>query len=180
MRATYLYLLLVAGALSSCSPRLTTFTEDLYKDYSWKEADLKKIQFYLSDNLTIYRNIDEDGGVRISGGEIRIRDGKKVEEVHFRAGTPGVFLFKPKEEHFAISFEEGDDTRYLVFGPNPKYDGRYMLLASEWNRQGRGKITYAGQRFWTDSDVIPRLQVDLRKTGDYQRSTRTVKGRKVN
>jgi hypothetical protein len=179
MRATYLFLLLVAGALSSCSPRLTTFTQDLYEDYDWSEADLKKIQFYLSDNLTIYRNIDEEGGARVSGGEIRIRDGQKVEEIYFRAGTPGVYLFRPKEEHFAISFEE-DDTRYLVFGPNPKSDGRYMLLASEWNRRGRGKVTYAGQRYWTESDVIPRLMVDLRKTGAYQRSSRTVKGRKVN
>jgi hypothetical protein len=179
MRATYFFLLLIIGALSACTPRMTTFTEDLYRDYNWKEADLKKIQFYLADDLTLYRDLDEEGAVRISGGEIRIRDGKKVEEIRFRAGTPGVYLFQPKEGHFAISFEPGDDSRYLVFGPNPKFEGRYMLLASEWNRRRQGKVTYAGERFWTDSAVIPRLQVDLRKTGNYQRSARTVKGRRI-
>jgi hypothetical protein len=179
MRVTHLFLLLTLGALSACTPRLTTFSEDLYKDYDWKEADLKKIQFYLADDLTLYRNLDDEAAVAISGGEIRVRDGKKVEEIRFRAGTPGVYLFQPKEGHFAVSFEPGDDTRYLVFGPNPKFEGRYMLLASEWNRQRQGKVTYAGQRFWTDSNSIPRLQVDIRSTGKYKPSARTVKGRKI-
>ncbi|MBK8557293.1 MAG: hypothetical protein IPL65_16685 [Lewinellaceae bacterium] len=178
MRTSFLFLFGALVLLSSCSPRLTTFNEDLYNAYKWTDGDLKKIQFYLSDNLTIYRNIDEDKGVTIAGGEIKIVNGQKVEQIRFKAGTPGVYLFSPKENHFAISFESGDDSHYLVFGPNPKYDNRYMLLASEWNRR-RGKVTYANEKFWMDADVIPRLMVDLKRSGYNKVEVRTAKGRKV-
>jgi hypothetical protein len=175
-----LYALLVGGvlALSSCSPQLTTFTEDLYESYKWSDEDLKKVQFYLSDDLVIYRDLEKDAGVEIARGEIKVVDGKKVEQIRFKAGTPGVYLFKPKDDNFAISFENGDETHYLVFGPNPKYSGRYMLLASEWDRR-RGKVSYAGEKFYTTSAVVPRLLVDLKKTGYRKTESRTVGGRRI-
>ena len=178
MRTYSLLFLLGAGLISACSPHLTTFTEELYKSYQWSEEDLKKVQFYLSDDLVIYRDITESNGVQIAGGEIKVVNGRKVEQVRFKAGTPGVYLFKPKDNNFAISFEAGDDTHYLVFGPNPKYEGRYMLLASEWNRR-QGKVSYAGEKFWTDTDIVPRLLVDLKRSGYSKTEYRTVKGRTV-
>ena len=179
MRNVFLTLLVGMLALGACTPQLTTFSEELYDSYKWSDADLRKVQFYLSDDLVIYRNLEKDAGVEINSGEIKIVDGRKVQEIRFRAGTPGVFLNRPKEKNFAISFENGDDSHYLVFGPNPRYNGRYMLLASEWNRR-RGKVTYAGQKFYTTSPDIPRLLVDLEQVGYRKRETRTVEGRRVN
>ena len=37
--------------LSSCAPSLSPYTQKLYDRYEWKEADLKKVQFYLSDDI---------------------------------------------------------------------------------------------------------------------------------
>ncbi len=178
MRAIYLLLLGALGLLGACSPTLTPFSRELYESQNWTDNDLKRVQFYLSDDLTIYRNIDEDNSYKISSGEIKIRNGRKVQQIHFRRGTPGVFLFRPKEDHFAISFENKDDTHYLMFGPNPKASGEYQLLASEWNRRS-GKVTYAGEKFQTDSDAIPRLLVNLKREGVYKQETRTASGRKV-
>lgn len=176
----YLYFTLLAGffLLGACSPQYTTFSSDLYHSYKWSDEDLQHIQFYLSDDLVISRNIDEEKGATIAGGEIKIVNGQKVEQIRFKNGTPGVFLFKPKDENFAISFEDKDDTHYLVFGPNPKYDGKYMLLATEWkNRQG--KVTYAGNKFYTNSEVVPRLLVDLKRSGYSKTEIRTARGRKI-
>ena len=178
MRLTYLLPLLALGLLSSCSPQLSTFNQKLYEDQKWSDNDLKRIQFYLSDDLTIYRFLDEEGGATITSGEIKIVDGRKTEQIYFKSGTPGVFLFRPKEEHFAISFENKDDTHYLTFGPNPRYSGQYMLLASEWNRR-RGKITYAGKKFYTDAADIPRLLVNLKKISYNKTEGRTAGGRTV-
>lgn len=163
---------------AACSPQLTPFTRDLYDRHHWSDAELKGIQFYLSDDLVIYRNVDEVDEVKISGGEIKMVDGRKVEEIRFRAGTPGVFISRPKEDHFAISFEEGDDTRYLMFGPNPKRDGQYMLMASEWNRRS-GKVTYAGAKFQTVSDEIPRLLVSMKYRNQNSVEKRNASGRRV-
>ncbi len=164
--------------LTSCSPRLSVFDKKLYEEQNWSDDQLKRIQFYLSEDLTIYRYIDEDGGTTITSGQIKIVDGRKTEQIYFPNGTPGVFLFRPKEEHFAISFENKGDTHYLTFGPNPKYGGQYMLLASEWDRKS-GKITYAGKKFYTSSAEIPRLLVDLKKETRNKVEGRTAGGRTV-
>jgi hypothetical protein len=163
---------------ASCTPQLTVFDQELYESQNWSENDLKRIQFYLSEDLTIYRYLDEESSTSISDGQIKIVDGRKTEQIYFPQGTPGVFLFKPKEENFAISFETKGNTHYLTFGPNARYGGQYMLLASEWERK-TGKITYAGKRFYTSSEEIPKLMVDLRKENRNSTQSRTAGGRTV-
>lgn len=173
-----LFFLTAAALLSACSPQLSVFNRKLYEEQKWSDDDLKRIQFYLSDDLTIYRFLDEEGGATITSGEIKIVDGRKTEQIYFKSGTPGVFLSRPKDEHFAISFEDKDETHYLTFGPNPKYGGQYMLLASEWDKRS-GKVTYAGKKFYTSSAEIPRLLVNLKKVSYNKTEGRTAGGRTV-
>lgn len=173
MRFTYLFSLLAAGLLSSCSPTLSVFDRKLYENQNWSDDELKRIQFYLSEDLTIYRYLDEEGGTTITSGQIKMVDGRKTEQIYFPQRTPGVFLFRPKDDHLAISFEDKGNDYYLTFGPNPKYGGQYMLLATEWDRK-TGKVTYAGKKFYTSSVEIPRLLVNLKKE-----SRNTIEGRKA-
>jgi hypothetical protein len=103
----------------ACSNRLTYFTDDLNERYRWTDDELRKIQFYVSQNIVLKREVS--GGDReIISGKIKIEDGRKIEEVVIRKGTPGAFLFSPKRDRFAIGFEDGND-RYLMFGPSPKF-----------------------------------------------------------
>ena len=102
----------------------------------------------------------------------------KTEQIFFPQRTPGVFLFRPKDEHFAVSFEDKGDTYYLTFGPNPKYGGQYMLLATEWDRK-TGKVTYAGKKFYTSSAEIPRLLVNLKRESRNTTEGRTAGGRTI-
>ncbi len=173
-----LFFLAAVTLLASCSPQLSVFDRKLYETQNWSDAELKRIQFYLSEDLTIYRYLDEEGVSTITDGQIKIVDGRKTEQIYFPQGTPGVFLHRPKDENFAVSFEKKGDTHYLTFGPNPKYGGQYMLLASEWDKR-RGKITYAGKKFYTSSQEIPRLMVNLKRENRNKTEGRTAGGRTV-
>lgn len=165
--------------LGACSPRLTPFTERLYEQNRWTQEDLKRIQFYVSNDIVLRRDFASTDS-RIEGGTIRIEGGKQIEEVVIKSGTPGVFLFSPKSERFAISFEEGGDERYLMFGPSPRADGRFVLLASDWERR-EGTVTYEGRRFKVDTEsAYASLLVDLKRSNSIAKKSRVASGRKVN
>ena len=164
--------------LNGCSPSLSTFSERLYEDGGWSEQELKDIQFYTSDNIILRRQI-RSGNSKIVDGEIKMVNGRKVEEIIIRKGTPGIFVKKTSDTNMAISFESGKD-KFLVFGPNKKIGGRYALKANDWEKN-RGKVKYAGKTFiFTVVDEVPMLQVDLKNRTNTTRKSRVAKGRKVN
>lgn len=178
MKAYYFLLFFLPLLLTSCSPTLTYFTHDLYKENKWSEQELKQIQFYLSHTIVLRREANS-GDSEIREGEIRIRNGRKVEEIVIPGGTPGVFLFSPKENRLAVSFEKTGKDRYLMFGPNPKIDGRYVLLAAEWDKR-QGKVTYDGSSWWVDDEsAIAALMVDLKRSRHVAVRSRVAQGRTV-
>ena len=171
-----LFVIVLLATLASCSPRLTPFTSNLRNEYGWTDDDLQKIQFYLSDEIVLWRQV-KDGDARISEGAIKIRNGKKVEEIRFPKRTPGVYLFEPKTNRFAISFET-DDNKYLMFGPS-KSRAEFVLLAAGW-KKNVGKISYDDRIYMTNSSsAYTSLMVDLRKARDLSVKRRTAKGRTI-
>ena len=171
------YLSVLLFSLSACGPKLTPFTERLYQQSNWTKGDLKKIQFYLSDDVRLTRALGR-GSSEIVKGKIKIEDGREVEEVVIPKMTPGIFLFSPKDKRFAVSFEDSD-ARFLMFGPNPKKGDRYVLLASEW-RGRRGTVRYDDKEWTVDADdAIANLMVDLKKIRKVEVSRRTAGGRKI-
>ncbi|MGB3132580.1 MAG: hypothetical protein WBB26_12945 [Saprospiraceae bacterium] len=164
---------------TSCSPTLTPFTQKLYEDNKWSQEDLKQIQFYLSEDIVLRRRA-EDGQTTIENGKIKSVNGEKVEEIIFREGTPCLFHFSPKEDRFAISFEKSDNPKYLMFGPNPKLNNRYALLAKDWERRS-GVVTYDGKEYRTSTEAAwACLLVDLKRAHSIQKESKVVKGAKIN
>jgi len=165
-------------ALGACSPKLTPFTQDLYEDFGWSENELQKIQFYLSRSITLRREFSK-GSSEIVSGKIKMVNGRKVEEVVISAGTPGVVLFQPKTNRLAVSFEDGGTERFLMFGPNPKANDKFVLLASSWDR-GKGKVTYENKSWSTPTEsAYAALMVDLRKIRQTRVNSRRASGRSV-
>ena len=82
MKWTNLVLLSILGVflLSSCGSKLTPFTQRLYDDNNWSEEELKRIQFYTSDDIILFRELSR-GESEIISGEIKIRNGRKINEV---------------------------------------------------------------------------------------------------
>jgi hypothetical protein len=174
-----LSMLAIMIAFGACSPDLRPFTNSMLKEGGWGDSELQKIQFYLSGDLVIQRQLNE-GTSEITSGKIKIVKGEKLEEIRIPRGTPGVFLFKAKDNHFAISFDARSDKRYLMFGPNPKMNGKYVLLASEWQDR-QGKVKYDNKSYYTtDNSAFTNLMVDFRKIHQREVQSEVARGRKVN
>ena len=164
--------------MSSCAKELRPFTANILREGNWSDTELQKIQFYLSDDIVIRRKLTE-GSSEITSGTIKIVKGEKMEEVRIPHGTPGVFLFRAKDDHFAIGFDGSSDKRYLMFGPNPKQRGTYVLLASEWQDR-QGKVRYDDKFYFSNPDAAwANLMVDVKKIKHVEVSSNTVKGRKI-
>ncbi|HUR30843.1 MAG TPA: hypothetical protein VMZ69_05390 [Saprospiraceae bacterium] len=162
---------------ASCIPRLTYFTQNLNEKQNWSQEDLKRIQFYVSHDIVLSRTISDDD-TKITEGKIRIINGRKVQQIVIKERTPGVLILMPKEDRFAISFEEEDDA-FLMFGPNPKYYERFALLAQDWE-EDNGQVHYKGQLYHVDnSSAYSALMVDLKREGENQYVTKRVQGRTV-
>lgn len=177
IKTYYLLGLLTMLLGSACSPSLSPFNQRLVDQNRWTESDLQDIQFYLSKDITLYRDYTS-GSSRIESGEIKVVKGRKMEKIVIKKGTPGVALFQPKGK-LAVSFEDNQDNHFLIFGPNPKRGNSYVLLATDWkNRQG--KVKYNDQIFYTNSEsALATLMVDLKKSNKVSVKSRSAKGRKI-
>ncbi len=167
---------------TACAPELVPFSQKIMDEAKISDSDLKRVQFYLSEDVVLGRQITEGSGGVESGGRLRIERGKRIEEVVIRRGTPGVLLFKPdgKPNHFAIGFDDKSDKRFLMFGPNPKQGGQFVLLATRWEGKN-GEIRYDDRTFFVQGDAaaFARLMVDLRKINKTEISSSRAKGRRV-
>ncbi len=172
------FFVLVLLLTNACAPQLSPFTQKLYDENNWSESELKKIQFYLSEDVVLRRNL-RSGSSEIVEGEIKMVDGRKVEEILIRKNTPGILLFSPKEKRLAVSFESGKNDRFLMFGPNPKVRNHYVLLASDWDKR-KGKITYDDKEYYTSGqNAFAGLLVDLKRTRKVKVKSRTLGGREL-
>lgn len=164
--------------LSACSPRLSPFTQSLYEENNWGERELKRIQFYLSESVTLRRQ-KTDADSRIEGGKIRSEQGRQIEEIIIPKGTPGLLTYLPREDRFAISFEENAKNRTLTFGPDSRNGNRYILKVAKWNKN-KGLVVYDDQNFYVSRNDAPAvLLVDLKKIRKTQVKKRVAKGNEL-
>lgn len=176
MKHVTLSIILLVG-LSSCSTQLRPFTTDLYQDFQFSESTMKQLQFYLSEDIVLYRN-SRTGESKIEQGAVKLIKGQEIEEITFKKGTPGVFSFSPERDKVAISFDTSDQL-YLLFGPNPKQSNRYVLLAKDWNR-GSGTVTYGGEQFKVRANsALAGLMLDVKRLNNTEINRSVVKGRRI-
>jgi len=175
MRKIFLFLA-IASLLSSCK-NLVPYTDAMKKKYNWGENEIKRIQFYVSHDIILHRELVK-GSTDIVRGKIKTIHGSKVEEIIIPSGTKGIVTEIPNDKKLLVSFELSDD-RYLSFGVNPNAGDKYVMLASDWINE-MGKVHYAGAEYYTDPDSkYAALLVDLRKIENMQVKQRVAKGRKI-
>ncbi len=156
-----IYLILFAGLFMQSCTQYRPLTQDLIEDYGWSENELRKMQFYLSEDIVL-RRVQTGGLTEIEKGRVKVIDGKKVNEIVLKEGTPGVLLFMPRENRVAISFEGNGDDKFLMFGPNPDFNDRYVLLGAQWNEK-RGIVTYDGSKWVTPAySSLAGLLIDMK------------------
>lgn len=172
-----LYLCFGLLVLSSCKT-LVPFTENIKEQNNWTNAQIDQIQFYTSESITLYRQLNNNS-TDIVSGKIKTVDGRQVEEIIIKKGTPGVVTAHPDSERLAISFEISDDY-FLVFGVDGKRGDRYYLRLKEYKKGAYALVTYVDKVFEVHPNSLNAfLQVNMKKINKEQRKIRVAKGRKI-
>ena len=125
-------MLVAIVALTGCATGRIPFTQTLRDQYRLEEDDLKKLQYFISGNVTLQREFRREEGEISKSHKLLIKEGGLVEEVFIAAGTPGIAT-KVGPTSIAVSFEPGGS---LVFGtPSSDRDPNrmYTLSAKRWN-----------------------------------------------
>ncbi len=132
--------------LSSCQPTKIFYNERLAQDYAWTDRDLEKLQFYVSEDIVLQRELRR-GEAILQGGQLKRTQGRQIEQVIIKRGTPGTYLFSTTDGNYAITFDGKNNKNFLIFGPS-QVRGRYALRAKKWERN-YGVVTYGGQEYTT-------------------------------
>ena len=165
-------LILIVAVFSSCS-RKVAFTSNIQNEYKFSEDNLKKIQFYTSDEIVLVRT-KKEGNVTVEQGTLLIKNEDNVEKIIIKKNTPCVLEKVIDNNKFLYSFEYGAN-RVLLFGNDS--NGYYSLMAKEWKNKV-GEVKYTDKSYLTvNGNVYLLIKVkNLRKLKGRQR---TVKGVKV-
>ncbi len=176
MKNIFLYLtILIAASACTTTQRLVPFTATVQRDTGLSNEQLKKVQFYTSSRIVLYREIGKNR-TEVVSGEIKIIDGKEVEQIVIRENTPGIVVSNTTGNRLAISFEAGKD-RAIIFGSVKQRRGAYTILARDWEGNS-AIIDYDGKAYKLapqSSNAI--LLVNLKKLNAHKVNNRTAAGR---
>ncbi len=169
-------MLIAITLLSSCAAK-QPFTSKVREKYNMTDEILSKIQFYTSEDIVLYR-ADSESGIEIENGELVISSDKTEDRIVIQRGTKGIFEKSYNKNKIAVRFEIGEG-RFLIFGGEGNYGGRYQLMAEEWvNKHGR--ITYSGEKYLvTPASGSSYLLFKLKKLNKYKKESRVVGGMDV-
>jgi len=145
---TCAFLVLVAGSLSfaGCAPQRVAFTQGIRTHYDLGGEELKKLQYYVSSDITLQRDFRREEGEISKSHKLVTKEGGLVEEVLTPTGTPGIAT-EVGETSLAVSFEPGSS---LMFGSPPTDrdpERKYKLSAKRWTDY-YGEIVYDGKTFY--------------------------------
>jgi hypothetical protein len=191
---------------TGCGRTMIPFTAELRAEHRLSDADVKNLQFYLSDDITLRREL-ESGSRQVTGNHrLLLVSGKTVEEVTVAGGTPGVAV-SVTDERIAVSFDPGSSLAFSTTGEIEaahavvKSDSRFAeppdpfpgnngddeprfgsRRASSFGRyllatEADGQITFLGQSFGTvDNSARAHLMIDSEKLEEVVESEKVLPG----
>lgn len=164
----------IGVCVTSCTVKVP-YTSAVQTKYKLTDRDISKIQFYLSDQIVLYR-ASNDGQASANDGELIVHSDRQKHEVILRKGTPGV-VTEVMGDRLVVSFEYGKG-KALVFG-NTHFEAPYYLMAEEWERK-HGRLEYAGDVYYAaPGSGTAHLTLRLKKLRQLEKKTRIAKGRRL-
>ncbi len=185
VRATAFCAALAASACAHPQPATSTtlepaakedrvdFTHQLREQLSLTPVEIKSLQFYLSNPITLERELSS-GDRQVSHGKLVTKDGKYIEEVDVLDGTPGVAVdVNPDGNTIDVSFESGTKLKFTGLS--------YTLLADTWGgKDGAGKITFDGRVYDAiNHSYLAHLAIDRQSLSKLEKDRRVLKGVRV-
>jgi hypothetical protein len=130
----------------ACSPKNTVLTPQLWSENNWSEKDLNFLQFYLSEDLTLKREIKN--GFRHTSGGTELIDGKQFEIMEFKKNQTGKLVKRLPNNQINVSFEVNNESRFLIFAPDGGAKSHYHLVSKQ------NKVDFAGTTF----EIMPGIK----------------------
>lgn len=165
----FISIIALALLLSSCKTTVP-FTTSIKENCGLNETQLKHIQFYTSQKITLYKT-KQESEVKINDGKILVSNKKDAETIIIPKGTPCV-LVETMNNSMILSFEYGDG-KLLAFGTVS--GGNYSLMAKSWD--GNNGILEYGHRFYQTNDGATFLKVNMKSLNKLKNKYRYVQGR---
>lgn len=144
-----LCLVATSAATTGCASYVP-FTEELRTQNDLREAELRNLQFFTSDEVVLRREASSTGRQITPGHRLVLLSGKTVEEVVIEQHTPGV-VTKFGEGWMTIDF--GGDTKleFAVRGAEPVHDGAFALQQN--GRFAEAPDPFPGER---EPELLPK------------------------
>jgi hypothetical protein len=154
------------------------YTDKIREEFELEEAQLKKVQFFTSSEIIMYRASTSGSKATQEGGVLVQSSHSKQDRIIIPPNTKCVLEKLGDSGEIMIRFESGAG-RYLSFKGRPSSGNRYFLNA-EW-KDGKGSIQYANEVYEATSvSGNAFLLVQIKKLQKTQRQDRIVRGVKVN
>jgi hypothetical protein len=173
--------------LSSCASYLP-FTNHLRNDFHLGVEDMRRVQFYVSDEFNLRRDTTAENARLSPGGVVRYDQGRLIEEILVKRYTPCIALravlnTDPPQYQIQVSFMPGDNADLITFGVKDDQqadsDSPFLLLAPMWDGP-QAKIQY-DNKVW-NLDLRKHPQLVVRKDAFYKlkKIIRVLPGRVIN
>lgn len=156
------------------------FTKELRQRVLNSNLDIKKIQFFVDQQLVMKRSLGSEKA-DVKSGEILFEKGEYVNEVIVPAFTPGV-LETINGDRMKISFElQNNEIEFAALGDNEVF----RLVGSNWNNaNGTADILYENKVYRVQcgscsSAGDAKLVVIKKEIDKIDNKKRVVEGRKI-
>jgi hypothetical protein len=194
-----LYFILILIGIQACGPRkevqktptrydapvekkndYVPFTKDLYNKLLANRIDLKKVQFFIDQELVFTRGVD-NGKVEVSNGVIKFINGKYVNEIVLPIYTPGVCELV-EGDGLRISFEKGGQA--FKFLNSRQYSPDYFVFTGSNWKDGSCEVDYDGNKYRVNcgtcsSAADAKLVVRQSDIDNNERKSKQMGGNKV-
>ncbi|MBS1497381.1 MAG: hypothetical protein JSU03_02950 [Bacteroidetes bacterium] len=169
---------------SACSTPKSYFTADVKNAMQQNGIPFEKLQYYIDKDVELKRELSSSEGTRVSSGKVIMENGKYLNIITLKKGTPGVCTGN-NGNSLNIAFESGYDKNLgfaLPLGANS--NSAYTVTADKWlstyNSPEIGKITYDGKvYFMRFAGAKPKLMIKKSAINKYEVDKRTMRGRKL-
>ena len=156
------------------------FTKELRQRIENNNLDIKKIQFFVDQQLIMRRTLGTEKA-DVKSGELLFEKGQYINEVVIPAFTPGV-LENIAGDRMKISFEiQNNEIEFAALGDNTFY----RLVGSNWNNaNGSADIVYENKVYRVvcgscSSAGDAKLVVIKKEIDKMDNKKRIVQGRKI-
>ena len=158
-------------ALSACAGGRIPFTQTLRDQYGLEGDELKKLQYFISSDVTLQREFHREEGEISKSHKLVIKEGGLVDEVYIAAGTPGIAT-EVSPTSLSVSFEPGGS---LIFGSPPP---TWTPNGNTSSRPSGGPTTTGNSSTTTRSTTPCRGAARSTSRSAWNRSTRWKRRRK--